>query len=275
VGVSWFSTSILVPADKAGKRVFLEFESVRFRAEVFVNRKLAGFDIIFGTGFKMDITNLLHFGKENQVAVRITDPDGNFTWTDFNYHQWGNYKIPPSHGFGGITGRVFLTYSEKVYFDDIFIRNKPVANSINAESSVINGTGKPVSGVVSYELFEDKELTLSCYKSSVRITLCNTENIVNHDIQLPNAKLWSPETPHLYYLKITWKGADGTTESSIKRFGFRWFEVVEDRGERYFALNGKRIVLRSSISWGYWPVNGIYQLRKWPKSRFCRLSKWD
>ena len=258
VGVSWFSTKFDFPKEKKGKRIFLEFESVRLRAEVYVNRQLVGVDIVFGTGFKFDITNYVKLGEINEIAVRITDPDGNFTWTDFNFHCWGGYKIPPSHGFGGITGRVFVNYAEKVYFDDIFIKNKPNANCITAEITLKNTTENPLAGTILYQLFEDKELTRKCFEKSKAITANSNESIIGEDIELRNAKLWSPESPNLYYLKTTWKGNDGTTESTVKRFGFRWFDVKNEKGERYFALNGKRIVLRTSISWGYWPVNGIY-----------------
>ena len=38
LGVSWFVTKVFVPATLKGKRIVLNFESARFRAEVFVNR---------------------------------------------------------------------------------------------------------------------------------------------------------------------------------------------------------------------------------------------
>jgi hypothetical protein len=41
-------------------------------------------------------------------------------------------------------------------------------------------------------------------------------------------------------------------------FGFRWFEVTGQGSDAMFRLNGKRIVLRTAISWGFWPINGIF-----------------
>ena len=258
VGVSWFTTTLNIPKEKADKNIFLEFESVRLRAEVFVNRQLAGVDIVFGTDIKTEITKFVKFGQQNEIAIRITDPDGNFTWTDFNYHKWGENLIPPSHGFGGITGKVFVNYAEKVCFDDVFIKNQPIANKISTEITLQNTTGKPVSGTISYQLFEDKELSRICFSTSKNITISSTDSVIKEEIEHRKAKLWSPDSPHLYYLKTSWKGNDGTTETTVKRFGFRWFEVKYKNGESYFALNGKRIVLRTAISWGFWPVNGIY-----------------
>src|SRR5687768_9899836 len=45
LGVSWFTTGFAVPVTQKGKRISLQFEAVRFRAEVFINRKLAGYDL--------------------------------------------------------------------------------------------------------------------------------------------------------------------------------------------------------------------------------------
>src|SRR4051812_13722857 len=37
LGVSWFTTSFTVPLTSKGKRLALQFEAVRFRAEIFIN----------------------------------------------------------------------------------------------------------------------------------------------------------------------------------------------------------------------------------------------
>jgi beta-galactosidase len=92
LGVSWFTTNTDIPATLKGKRIILNFESVRFRAEVFVNRKLVGYDLVNGTPFDVDITNAVAYGKLNEITVRITDPNGNFDWRDSQNFMWGNYR---------------------------------------------------------------------------------------------------------------------------------------------------------------------------------------
>ena len=56
--------------------------SVRFRAEIFVNKKLVGYDLVNSTPFAVDVT-LYSTGQENVIAFRITDPNGNFNWKRF------------------------------------------------------------------------------------------------------------------------------------------------------------------------------------------------
>ncbi len=140
VGVSWFTTNIAVSSAMRNKRIVLKFESVRFRAEVFVNRKLCGYDVIAGTPFEVDITSAVKPGANNEIAIRITDPNGNFDWRDSQNFMWGVYRTQPSHGFGGITGSVKMVATDKVYIDDIFIKNKPSIDEIDLQVT-INNTG--------------------------------------------------------------------------------------------------------------------------------------
>ncbi|MEO6732932.1 MAG: sugar-binding domain-containing protein, partial [Ferruginibacter sp.] len=72
LGVSWFTTRLAVPLSMKGKRVALHFESVRFRAEVFVNKQLAGYDLVNSAPFEIDISKYIIPGKLNDIAVRIT-----------------------------------------------------------------------------------------------------------------------------------------------------------------------------------------------------------
>ncbi len=78
VGVSWFDTKINVPADWRNKRIVMNVASVRFRAEIFVNKKLVGYDLVNSTPFAVDVTPFILPGQENVIAFRITDPNGNF-----------------------------------------------------------------------------------------------------------------------------------------------------------------------------------------------------
>ena len=249
VGVSWFNTSVDIPAAWRSKRVTLQFDAVRFRAEIFVNHQLAGYDLVNSTPFGVDITPYVKWGEKNDIAVRITDPNGNFNWKDSQCYPWGSYIVNPSHGFGGITGRVSLRATSNTFIDDVFVENTPAMSVVNlhiAARGVGNtqplelelrewGSGKLVWSKHDQIATDSKDLTLS----------------------LPSAKLWSTDHPNLYELTVR-MGDDEVK----KRFGFRWFEVRDVNGDRQFYLNGKRMVLVTAISWSFWPDNGITPSRE-------------
>ena len=85
VGVSWWFRTLKLPADLKGKRFLIHFESVRLRAEVYLDRKLVAYDIIGESPFDADITEAVQPGKEQCLAVRVTNPGGNFHWQDFKF----------------------------------------------------------------------------------------------------------------------------------------------------------------------------------------------
>ncbi len=271
VGVSWFTTYADIPLEWKGKAVSLSFESSRMRTEVYVNHQLAGYHLFDGLPFQVDISKFARYGTKNQVAVRITDPNGNFAWQDYSGFKWGAYETLPSHGFGGITGKVMMEAKDKIYVEDIYIKNKPVKNSIDVEVTLHN-SGNVNEGVLIYQLsLPGKPAILLSQKKEVRIT--GGETIVKTTLLLPGAKLWSTDSANLYLLTTVWKGTDGTFDRQTKRFGFRWFEVKEVNGDRMFFLNDKRIVLRSAISWGHWPVNGIFPTDELARKQILAAKK--
>jgi beta-galactosidase len=255
LGVSWWTTSFPVPVIAKGKRIVLRFDAVRFRAEIFVNRQLVGYDLVNSTPFEIDITDYIKYGTTNQLVIRITDPNGNFDWRDSQNFMWGNYRTNPTHGFGGITGKVKLVTTDKVFISDIFIKNKSTPTEIDVQISTGNLSGKPVSGSFLLRVKEAKTNGKTVFEKTYSVEDLSESHAFT--IAVPNAKLWSVDSPHLYYFTAEWKGNDKTTDTYTQRFGFRWFEVRDVAGDKQFYLNNKRIVLLTAISWGFWPVNGI------------------
>ena len=75
---------------------------------------------------------------------------------------------------------------------------------------------------------------------------------------MPQATLWDTDNPKLYTAKVTLVDGDHVTDEVHKRFGFRWFTVDGIGSDAVFRLNGKRVFLKTAISWGYWPTNGMF-----------------
>jgi beta-galactosidase len=257
-GVSWFFSNVMIPSSFKGSKVLLHLESTRLRAEIFVNDQLVGYNLMNATSFDVDITSVANYGSQNKIAVRITDPDGNFEWMDLVPHTWGKYKIPPSHGFGGITGKVFLQAVPATFISDVFIKNKPSVTGVD----VIAEHNQNATGTVQFQISEVKSPSVILVTKKLVVKNATTAMAT---FELPNAKKWDVHEPNLYLLTVTYKNNDGSFHKQQKKFGFRWFEVKDNNGDKQFFLNGKRIVIRTSISWGYWPVNGIsptYELAK-------------
>jgi hypothetical protein len=258
VGVSWFTTKVDIPETMRSKRIFLNVGSVRFRAEIFVNHQLVGYDLVNGTPFQVDITDAVKPGQPNEIAFRITDSNGNFNWKDSQNYTWGDYRTIPSHGFGGVTGKVTLSAKNDLFIEDVFVKNKPKANEVDLEVTTRNESGKSDNGTWLVEIREhagDRKVVYT--KNYPAGSIATGESVRTFTVSVPQAKLWSVDAPNLYDLTVTLRNNAGEDNFS-RRFGFRWFEVADENGNREFRLNGKRIVVRTSISWSFWPDNGSF-----------------
>lgn len=56
---------------------------VCFRVEIFVNKKLVGYDLVNSMLFVVDVIFFILFGQENVIVFCIIDLNGNFNWKDF------------------------------------------------------------------------------------------------------------------------------------------------------------------------------------------------
>lgn len=261
-GVSWWTRQVLIPKVDGPRRLLLRFDAVRQRAEVFINHKLVGYDVIGNTPFEADITGAAQSGENCELEVRITDPGGNFDWRDSGPFYWGTNAIPMSHGFGGITGDVKLISCDPVYMNDVYVQNIPAITNVNVIATVQNTTGqniqrsakitiRPKTGLLHRPVIftaEIKDVSVAPGSNTLTFPVAPSGKI----------KLWDLDHPNLYTCDVELLDGKKEADSAQQTFGFRWFAPEDVGSNAVFRLNGKRIVLRTAISWGFWPINGIF-----------------
>ncbi len=77
---------------------------------------------------------------------------------------------------------------------------------------------------------------------------------------VPSAEPWDLQHPNLYQARASLDGLPASGRSV--NFGFRFFAPEGIGTHAKLTLNGKRIVLRSAISWGFWGRNGLWPDRE-------------
>ncbi|MFC2113245.1 glycoside hydrolase family 2 protein [Bacteroidota bacterium] len=265
VGVSWWSTTFTLDADLKNKLVTIYFESVNLRAEVFINGKLVGYDVIGNTPFEVNITDAVVVGQENRLDVRITDPVGNFTWDDNVLMRWGENLVPAVHGFGGITGPVILRVTDRVYINDIYVQNQPDPRTVKVFVSLNNVTGKEQKGELSLVLHKWRQPAEKAWDKTIPVNVTPGENSFSFTAEVPRAQLWelsgyrNLEKAAMYEANASFSSSNNKiSDTRSQRFGFRWFDIGEKNGDARFYLNGKRIFIIAAMTRGFWPVNGIF-----------------
>ena len=257
-GVSWWYRKITLPVTQKNKHFIIYFESVRMRAEVYLDGKLVGYDLIGETPFHIDITDEVKLGVEHLLAVRVTNPGGNFHWQDFDILKWGKYNVPPGRSFSGIIGRVKLESLNPIFISDIYMQNTPEVTKVNAILSITNKMSFSVRQDIELQVCEKKNPDKVVFKQTIRkLSLSSGNHEVIIPVNVPDAKLWELSSPELYTCRVRIKQGKNVLDEDMKNFGFRWFNVDGVGKNAVFRLNGRRMMLKSAISWGYFPVTGL------------------
>ena len=95
----WFRTEFKLPAEYRGKTLWLNFDGINFRANVWLNGKqIAASDILAGAWrlFEFDVTAAAKPGGTNALAIEIFPPEPGdlaITFVDWN-------PLPPDKGMG-------------------------------------------------------------------------------------------------------------------------------------------------------------------------------
>ena len=259
-GVSWFWRDIELPSAAHGKRVSLCIRGFRQRVEVYVNQKLAGYDLIAETSYECDITQMLRAGA-NQLALRITHPGGVYDWRDYTKLRWGTKEFHAGRGFGGVDRGITLHIHDDVFVSDLWVLNTAQITTVQAHAEVQNSLPDATKARVRFSVFErESGNALTSVVTDAEIP-AGASSVVQAEVSFPGANHWSVNTPHLYRMRAE---LDASSEAGRARevrereFGFRWFEPAGIGSDAMLMLNGQRVRMYSAIEFGTWGFNGLW-----------------
>ena len=253
-GVSWFWRSIELPASMSGKRILLDVRGARMRAEVYLNRKLVGYSIMEELPFTCDLTSAARPGERNVLSFRITSPGGRYDWVDGTTIRWGAVNLYRSHGFAGLDRDLQVRAVPMAgHIEDLWVLNMPEPRKITVNLKLAGGKHTPVKlevvDPVSTQVIASVQAQPATGAEGVDVT---------GELFAQGALLWDLDTPRLYELRATQTLPGGETDVRSVTFGFRWYAPEGIGSNAIFRLNGRRIKLYTSISWGFWGHNGLF-----------------
>jgi beta-galactosidase len=253
LGVSWWYRSFTPPALGPGERLIFYFPAGRLRSEVYVNGKLVGYSIISEAPFTADATDAINPAGPNLMAIRITNPGGRLDWMDFLSFKWGKHTLPATHAFGGLAGGVEMQVRGAVSVSDLAVFNKPDPRSVHLHAE-ITSAGQPYDGPVEFSIARDGNAVFNG-SATVHVPAGGSATSMI-DATVADARLWDVGRPNLYQASANLPSVAHSDRATT--FGFRWLEVKGLGADAKLFLNGRRIVPRSSISWGFWAPNGLF-----------------
>jgi hypothetical protein len=264
-GVSWWHRTIDIPAAMRGKRIFLHVRGAHLRAEVYLNGKLCGYSIMEELPFEADLTAAANPGGENHLAIRITNPFGRFDWVDGLNAKWGKVSLYRSHGFGALDRGMTISSAPAGYrVLDTWALNTPDVWAIEAYATVELPAGKTLTDApVNFDMLEPRTGKLLGSAMGEEVSRAGGRITVRGRLSNPATKAWELNAGSLYWLRARVIPKQGDTHERTVAFGFRSFTVegvgaIGTGSNALFRLNGKRKKIYTSISWGFWGLNGMF-----------------
>ena len=269
----WYRTTFRVPADFTKELIWLNFNGVNRRAEVYLNGTLLGKLDGFMHRGHFNVTSIVNRDKENVLAVLVHMPDtplanqGSPTYLSSGGWDWMPY-VPGLNS--GITDKVFLTNTGTATLIDPWIRtNLPTRaradlsvaldvknNSVEKTKVLVRGTITPGNIVFQKELDVNAHTTEQVkFDKRYFPQLC-----------IDQPRLWWPNgygEPNLYHCKFEVMVDGRVSETKDVSFGIKKYSYDKEGNTFHIYINDIPVFVKGA-NWGM----SEYMLR-------CRGEEYD
>lgn len=270
-----YSTEFELP-DFDGKAVYFCCGGADYIAKVYINGECAGIHEGFFAPFEYEITkwarqgmNSLRIVLENDYIFRGNHPEQGFLGTPiqgdklyaatgigYDDPQLGWHHCPPGIG---LYHNVKIEIRDPLHISDIFVRPHPEKNSAEVWLEVENTTyhTTPLAFHLSLygqnfkqTIFADVIVEPSFKEKA--LSAMHGKQVYKLPINIPNHRLWSPDTPWLYQLQVDLVAGSKICDTAAATFGMRSFaQDLTSHPKGMFYLNGKPIRLRGANTMGF------------------------
>ena len=216
IGEGHYKRTVSIP--KGYERAELLFEGAMSEPTVVVNGQQAGYWAYGYNAFRVDITPYIKQG-DNLLEVDLRNVEESSRW----YPGAGIYRP------------VTLILTPRTHIDDwsIYAHTTSMKNGkavVEAEGKVVNA-GKDMTACMTLTTTDGQTVAT---KEGLHI---NADGSFHTTLTVEKARLWSPETPHLYVLTTSVKDGTGrVVDQKAVRTGIRTIRVSREHG---FQLNGQ------------------------------------
>jgi hypothetical protein len=239
----WYRRTFAVPQEWAGRRTLLHLDAVDWEATVWVNGKQLGSHRGGYDAFSFDISDALKPDGEQELLVAVWDPTDAGTQPrgkQVNKPQ-GIYYTPTT----GIWRTVWLEPVGKASIESLKIL--PDVDGAKVRVTV-RGRGTRAEHSVKVVAL-DGEQTLGVADGPLDRAL---------ELSIAKPKLWSPDAPFLYDLRVELRQGGQNVDVVQSYFGMRKIEIgKDDKGITRMLLNGKFVFQLGPLDQGFWP-DGLY-----------------
>jgi beta-galactosidase len=225
-GIGWYRKTFTVPAASKGKLIYIDFDGVYQKSDVWINGHHLGFRPNGYISFRYELTPYLNFGGSNVIAVKVDNsvqPNSRWysgsgiyrhVWLETTnktaIDQWGTYVTTSDISSSSATLNV-----------QIQLHNDKAADQLLIQTKLYDAAGKFVSVTGHATTVEENK--------TEALTVTNT-------LTVKSPVLWSVENPYLYKAVTQLIEGKKVIDEYTTTVGIRYFNFDADKG---FSLNGK------------------------------------
>ncbi len=248
----WYRTDFQLPAEYRGKTLWLEFDGINYRANVWMNgMRIASSDKMAGTWrrFWFNVTAAERPGAANSLAVEVFPPQP--TDLAITLVDWA--PMPPDKEMGIWRDvRITATGPAALRYPAVFTKlNLPATNQaeLTVRVELENSADHTVEGTLKGRI-ESIEFaqTVRLGPGETQVVRLTPERFPQ--LKLANPRLWWPAQvgpQNLYPLDLQFEVGGQVSGAAHIRFGVRQVtSEIDSNGHRLFHINGKNILIRGA-----------------------------
>ncbi len=235
--VVWYARTLAYDPAWKGMDLLMHFGAVDYACSLWVNGEYVGGNRGGHVPFSFDVAPYLHEG-DNRVVIRVEDrqdpgqPRG----------KQASSGVPGGIDYTCTTGiwqTVWLEPVPQVRIENF--RFTPVLEEGGVEIRTV--LHAPAHGwEIEVEILDGEESVAKVR----RHTNCGTGRLF---VRIPDFKTWSPDSPHLYDVRLRLIQQGEVLDEVESYLGMRSVELADGK----FLLNGEETYLKMALDQGYWP----------------------
>mgnify|MGYP001825421846 CR=1 FL=1 len=240
----WYRCNFEIPENWNSKNILLNFGAVDWEATVYVNGVEIGSHQGGYDPFSFDITPALKASGEQELVVSVWDPTSEGT------QARGKQVTKP----GGIWYTPVSGIWQTVWLEPVSqqsISSLKITPDIDNRQLRVTARGRT-------GLTEDYEIKVEAFEDEVQVATAKGKLNSALILSIEGARLWSPDNPYLYDLKVSLEKKGRKVDEVSSYFAMRKISVgiTADGHERLF-LNNQPLFQLGTLDQGWWP-GGLY-----------------
>ncbi len=239
----WYRRRIRLDKPRDGGRILLHFGGVDWHTSLWINGQKAGEHAGAYDPFYFDVTEALVKKGFQEITLRIWDP------TDGGLQSRGKQVLNPRGIWytpvSGIWQTVWMEEVPASYINRLRVVPDPDSQSVLAD----------IGGITRNE---HQRFRISAWEGDSCLAVQEAPTDSAFRLNIPHPRLWSPDHPHLYDLKVQLLENEDTLDEIESYFAMRKVEIRKDaQGINRIFLNNRAIFNFGSLDQGWWP-DGLY-----------------